>query len=257
MNQTVCARLNTFLEPIPEVVAAWLGGSAATRFTDKYSDLDYLILCDDKAVESLIKQVDTFIDHQFGIDRRFRVPEPAWHGFSQVFYRIQNTPEYYYLDISFLRRSLQDKFTDIARHGIAQIQFRKAEQLVMENESSDAAYRRAQSMYHRVQQIDFIDIAEVYKALARERYSAAFAAYYRFISRNLAVMLNLEYRPHKVDFGLRYSYRDYPGNEALWIESLLKVHSIQEINKHFEEALQRYRDLAAKHRETYGQSESS
>ncbi len=85
---------------------------------------------------------------------------------------------------------------------------------------------------------------EVGKALARERLSEAFSFYYQFLVRNLGVMLNLKYRPQKVDFGLRYAYRDYSPEDVALLDELLLVKSCDDIRVKFRKARDRYSQLA-------------
>jgi len=244
--------LRSFLEPRTDVLAAWEGGSAATGYLDEYSDLDLAIVCTDDAVETVIACVDDFLERTYGIEKRFRVPEPAWHGFSQCYYRLRNTPEYYFLDISFIKKSNPEKFTACDRHGRSVIWFEKMP-IVDGSPTPEAQVTvRGSRLYRRCVTMDFIFIAEVQKAIARKRFSEAFPAYYNFIARFLAVMLNLKHRPRKVDFGLRYSYRDYPPEDAAWINDLFKVASLAELSRKWDAARSRYHGLVENLRSEYG-----
>ena len=235
--------LTKLLQRRDDVIAAWLGGSAATGFRDEYSDIDYLMICEDDAVEDLVKLVDEFLQENYGVAKRFRVPEPSWHGFTQLFYKLDNTPVYDYLDISFLKRSLKDKFTGSGRHGQAKILFEKEPIIDTSPEPVEIMQNQVSNSFKRITDLDFVVIAEVSKGILRNRFTEAFTNYYQFIARYLSVVLNMKYRPEKVDFGLRYSYRDYPPEIAEWVENLFKVHSIEELETKFEDALSRYYGL--------------
>ncbi|MCK7484997.1 MAG: hypothetical protein MZU97_05190 [Bacillus subtilis] len=81
------------------------------------------------------------------------------------------------------------------------------------------------------------------KAIARNQFSEAFPAYYNFMMRNLIPLLNLKHRPAKVDFGIRYSHRDYPESDAHLVENALKACSIDVLTSMFHALEKRFREL--------------
>jgi predicted nucleotidyltransferase len=241
--ETVSLELKRFLAGLDAVVAAWEGGSAATGFKDGCSDLDLAVVCREDTVEQVISGVDSFLEDSFGIERRFRIPEPAWHGFSQVFYRLRDTPGFYYVDAAFIRESLPDKFTASDRHGDAVVWFQKKRVLDVSKTPEEQVLARSRKLYRMVLDQDFLMTTEIEKALARKRFSEAFPFYFQFLARNLAVLLNLKHRPRKADFGLRYAYRDYPAEDAALVEDLMKVSSLKQLESKYGKALKRYREL--------------
>jgi predicted nucleotidyltransferase len=226
-----------------DVIAAWEGGSAATGFEDECSDLDLSIICKDSAVEEMFRELEDWLEKNYGILNKFRVPEPAWHGFSQCYYQIENVPPLFYLDIAVIKKSLPDKFTESDRHGNAVVWFEKEKILDSTPSEPEKVEQKAKHFYKIATQSDFLTITEIQKAIVRKRYSEAFPVYYQFIARNLAILLNLKYRPEKVDFGLRYGYRDYNIEDFELVESLLKVASLEELSKKFAFAKKRFYEL--------------
>lgn len=242
--EAVSAELKLFLSGLGPVIAAWEGGSAATGFLDEHSDLDLAVVCRDDSVEQVISLMDAFLEERFGIEAKFRIPEPAWHGFSQIFYRLSDTPEFYYLDAAFIRQSVPDKFTASDRHGNAVVWFQKEPVLDPSPTPPGQVLARARQFYGMTREQVFILRIEVGKALARRRFSEAFSFHYQFVVRILGVMMNLKHRPERVDFGIRYAYRDYPPEDAALLEELLKVSSLGELRLKHELALERYGELA-------------
>jgi hypothetical protein len=225
------------------VIAAWEGGSAATGFEDEFSDLDLAIICNDSAVEKIFGEINKWLEENFGIINKFRVPEPAWHGFSQCYYQIAQVPFLFYLDIAVIKQSLPDKFTESDRHGKAVVWFEKEKILDSTPTEPEKVEQKAKQYYKFATQSDFLTIMEIQKAIARNRYSEAIPVYFQFISRNLAILLNLKYRPAKVDFWLRYGYRDYEKTDFEFIEFLMKVSSIKELEDKFILAKKRFYEL--------------
>lgn len=235
--------LSALLFPETKVIAVWEGGSAATGFVDDFSDMDLIIVCEDDSVEFVFQMLESHFSSHYGIERKYRVPEPTWHGFSQCFYKIGNVPELFYMDVAVIKKSIPDKFTESDRHGEAAVWFEK--ELVMDSTPApkEKVEARCKQFYNMVIQSDFLMCIEIRKNLARNRYAEAFPFYFRFVSTQLAVMLNLKYRPEKVDFGLRYASRDYDKDDAKLIETLLQSNSIESLSQNFEKAILRYESL--------------
>ncbi|MDA3885512.1 MAG: nucleotidyltransferase domain-containing protein [Candidatus Delongbacteria bacterium] len=225
------------------VIAAWEGGSAATGFYDEYSDLDLAIVCEDDAVEDIFKLIESHIEKNYGIINKFRIPEPAWHGFSQCFYKIDNVPKLYYLDIAVIKRSVEDKFTAKDRHGNAVVWFEKEKMIDPTPTTEEEVKAKGKKFYKMVTGADWLSITELKKQLSRGYYAESISQYNQLVMRNLGVMLNLKYRPCKVDFGTRYYYRDLPKEVFAKFERLLKNGSINELKENSVKLLEWYGSL--------------
>jgi len=242
-REIICKELNKFLFEQNGVLAVWEGGSVATGFADNYSDLDLVIVVNDEFVEETFKCIDDFIDKTYQILRKYRVPEPTWHGFSQTFYQANDVPDLFYFDISVVKKSTEDKFLENSRHGFAKVWFEK-EKFVKPVESKQSEIdQRVKKYFEIATASDFITIIEIKKKIKRRLFSEAFPFYFNFIARNLGILLNIVHRPHKVDFGLRYIYRDYPQSDHKLIEEALQVNNIEELEVKFTNLLVRYEEL--------------
>lgn len=242
-REQVADELKKLLVKDRNIIAAWEGGSAATGFMDEFSDLDLAVVCEDEAVEKIFGKLEKFIEKNYGIERKYRVPEPAWHGFSQCFYKVGNVPELYYLDIAVIKRSIQDKFTESDRHGDAVVWFEKEKMIDPTPTSKEKVTEKGRKYFKFISDSDFLMITELKKAIARKNFTEAFPAYYRLIASNLGVLLNLKYRPCKVDFGIRYAYRDFPKKEVNLISDSFKVGSIDEIEAKSMKVIKRIEEL--------------
>jgi predicted nucleotidyltransferase len=223
-----------------EVIAVWEGGSVATGFDDEYSDLDLSIICEDDCVEAIYELITEYLDKNYGILNKYRVPEPTWHGFSQCYYQTENVPELFYFDIAFIKKSINEKFTESDRHGKSYVWFQKEEILDPTPTSEEKLRERSRIYYQKGTETFFLIDNAVLKYIKRNNFTEAFPAYYAFIARNLGIMLNLKYRPCKVDFGLLYGYRDYSKEDHKLIEDLLKVNNLEELSQKYETAKERY-----------------
>ncbi|HXK49916.1 MAG TPA: nucleotidyltransferase domain-containing protein [Clostridiales bacterium] len=235
--------LKSLLEKNDKVIAVWEGGSAATGFLDDHSDLDLAVVCEDDAVEDVFFEIESHLESVYGIEEKFRMPEPAWHGFSQCFYKTGNVPELFYFDIAVIKRSNPNKFTETDRHGEAVIWFEKEKMVVPSVTPEEEIISKGKKLFHMATDTLFLTEIELKKALARRNFTEAFHQYFLIIYRTLGILLNLKYRPCKSDFGLRYADRDYEKHDAEFLDGLFKVTSTEELREKSDKVLLRISEL--------------
>ena len=235
--------LKSLLEKNDKVIAVWEGGSAATGFLDDHSDLDLAVVCEDESVEEVFVEIESHLGLEYGIEEKFRMPEPAWHGFSQCFYKTGNVPGLFYFDIAVIKRSNPNKFTETDRHGEAVIWFEKEKMVIPSVTPEEEITAKGKKLYHMATDTLFLTEIELKKALARKNFTEAFHQYYLIIYRTLGILLNLKYRPCKSDFGLRYADRDYAKDDAQFLEGLFKVASTEELREKSDKVLLRISEL--------------
>jgi len=224
------------------ITAAWEGGSKATGFLDQYSDLDMYIVTKDEDTEEVLNEIVEFIEEKFGIERKFRMPEPNPYGFSQVFAKTMKTPELFYIDFVVMGESVEDKFIETDRHGVSDLwvsQFKLSTTKRNQNVTNDLCKK----IYDTTVSRDFLLILELEKQIKRNLFSEAFPNYLSFISRCLVSLMNIKYRPEKADFGMRYIYRDFPEKEFKLIEDAMRVGTIEELKATFAVLLEKYHQL--------------
>ncbi len=242
-REEIKAGLKELLHKNENIIAVWEGGSAATGFEDEYSDLDLAVVCEDDAVEEIFTMIDGHLESEYGIEDKFRLPEPAWHGFSQCYYKTGNVPKFFYFDIAVIKRSNPNKFTEKDRHGDSVVWFEK-EKMIDPTPTPDGEVKaKGKKFYHIATDTFFLSEIELKKALARKNFTESFHQYYLIILRHLGILLNLKYRPCKADFGIRYAYRDYPESENKLLEDSLKVNSVNDIAERSGKVLSRISDL--------------
>ncbi|MCH4891265.1 nucleotidyltransferase domain-containing protein [Acidaminobacter sp. JC074] len=221
-------KIKAFVVSHQKISAAWEGGSIATGFDDELSDLDLCMVCKDPDKENVLRDLIAFLRETFGQENMYRLEEPTHHGFSQVFFKTKNTPEFFYVDFVVMSEEQEDKYIEANRHGQADIWLEKYK-LDNTDRPAEKVHQVCQSLFNKTIQADFLIILELKKALHRKMFSEAFPVYYAFLTRYLIVLLNIKHRPEKADFGPRYIYRDYPEEDYLLIEKAMKVSNIEEL----------------------------
>lgn len=211
-----------FLKNRNEVLAIWEGGSAATGFEDEWSDLDLITVTEHKAGDEIFEALDQLLDSAHGIVRRHRVPEPAWHGMSQCFYQLKDSPEFFYCDLATVDKDNPNKLTERDRHGTARVYYDPQRIFAASSTPEQELDAIARRVWQSVTGIDFVLSIELGKAMKRGIMIDCISLYQSFIQRCLIPLLNLKYRPHKADFGYRYIHRDFPKEVVLQIENLFE-----------------------------------
>lgn len=213
------------------IQAVWEGGSAATGFLDEYSDLDLMIIADDDKIESVFLLIDDFLLTNYGIERKFRVPEPCWHGMSQCYYILEKSPEFFFFDMAVQKLSAEEKFMEKDRHGDAQVWFDKKNIINSEPTPEDVVVKKGSRAFKNVTNSFFLMPIDVKKQVLRGRFVDALESYFRGCFGRLSVLLNLKYRPEKFDFNLRYSYRVYPHDVNEKLKDLMLVKNEEDLLK--------------------------
>lgn len=237
-KQNINSDLKELLESDVKILTAWEGGSAATGFQDDFSDLDLAVVCEDEHVEKVFFSIENYLEKKHGIKAKFRMPEPTWHGHSQCFYLLKDSPKHYYVDLAVMKESSKDKLTQSDRHGKAVVWFDKKSMIDVTPTDEDELKKKCSAFYEKIRSgPQWLWEIESKKNCDRKHFIDAKTNYDVLVHRNLAGLLNLKYRKNKFDFGLRYSERDYPPDVFKKVEQLLFITSTEELPEKLEMVL--------------------
>lgn len=212
--------IRSALEPLPDVLAMWEGGSAAWGRLDEWSDLDLLLLVEDESVEPAFAALEAAIETQSRIDLRHRLPAPTWHGHDQSFYRLRDAGPYLMLDVVVLRRSRGDRFLERERHGDPLVYFDKTGEIASRPLDRRALKRRIENRLAQLRQTFPLFQPMVRKELCRGNDLDALAFYQSATLAPLVTLLRMRHCPERFDFGLRYIDRDLPPDAAARVRGL-------------------------------------
>ena len=228
-RREVIDKLKPFLVNQTKILSIWEGGSAATNALDEFSDLDLLLVAEKEDIEVLFQIIDAFFEAQFGIIESMRMHEPTWHGFAQKFYLLNHTEPWFYVDLCILPKTIEDRFTAVDRHGNAVVWKDSIGFVHSEKTACDVIDNRVRVFYKRAIEGAFVLRLEVKKALHRNCYLDAYQFLYGFVMRHLVILMNIEHRKEKVDFGIRYAQRDYSKEDYELLMQFLKASTIEDI----------------------------
>jgi hypothetical protein len=97
----------------------WLGGSAAFKRSDEWSDIDLQVDVADERAGEILPRVEAALERLSPIDLKFEVPQPSWHGHIQAIYRLKHASPYLLVDIAVIKSSNPNKFLQPEIHGEA------------------------------------------------------------------------------------------------------------------------------------------
>lgn len=224
------------------ILAAWEGGSAATGYLDEYSDLDLALITTDEMVEEIFELTEKFLKDNYGISHKFRMPEPNWHGHSQCFYKLTKSPEFFYVDFLIEKESAKNRFTESDRHGKSIIWFDKNNLIDPTPTPEEEIEEKCKKHYNLMSTLlPFMEM-DIAKQIKRGNAIDAISIYNGLLNR-MASLLNIKYRSHKFDFGLRYYYRDLPQNEVTFIEEITFVKDLNDLEAKLPKAIKKYKEL--------------
>ncbi|MGC9366731.1 MAG: hypothetical protein ACP5FK_06785 [bacterium] len=246
--KTITAGLKELLISNSEVISAWEGGSAATGYKDELSDLDLVLICKDQSVDEIFKQIEKFLDRNYRIKTTFHVPQPAWHGHSQKFYILHQSPDLFYVDLLIQKESAGNRFLEPDRHGNAQVWFDKQGLINPVLSDAEEAKKKMAKMFWIIEQSYELLIRDVKKQLVRKNLIDAMDEYQVLVSRRLVPLLNFKYRPAKYDFGMRYTYRDFPQKICEKVENLLLINNLNHLQEKLDCAQKWIENLIDEHK---------
>ncbi len=238
-RQDIIAALQAAVEPLPFVTAMWEGGSAAWGRADQWSDLDLQLLVrdnneqntavQDTAVQNTIEAVDAVLQSSFGIELRFEVPQPTWHGHAQVFYRLRQTSEFLLVDLAVIKQSSPNQFNERQRHGERLLMFDKTGDAVAVDLAPGALDNQIKAAVERIRQTFPLFQMLAAKEVLRGNAVAAVNFYHSHTVAPLLTLLRILHCPERFDFGPKYAQADLPPVVYQEVEQLFFVAGVEDI----------------------------
>ncbi|MCC7020099.1 MAG: hypothetical protein IT332_10115 [Ardenticatenales bacterium] len=225
----------------PDVLAAWEGGSAAWGRADRWSDADVqLLAADDEpaTIDAIFEAVERALaSGGGGITHRFHVPEPAWHGHAQRFYRVAAAGPFVMLDLVVVRPGVPERFLAPEQHGHARVLFDRGAPGAPHTAPPpfDTTAHRARMRRAYDDAVARFDLFQplVVKDIARGRLIDAVSFFHGLTLRPLVTLLGLRHRPLRFDFGNRYLHADLPPADAARLADLFCVRDLTDLaDKH-------------------------
>ncbi len=209
-RKDIITALITALKPLDYVYALWEAGAAAFQRIDEWSDIDLYVIVDDECVEETLASMEKAISVLSEFDLTFRLPEPTWHGHSQVFWRLKKTSPFLFLDVVVMKRSSKNKFLQFTIHGKPLVHFDKTGVIKDEPIDSGSFIRKLETRLALIKTTFALFQVLSLKELNRGNYIEAFTYYLSYTYRPLVEVLRMKYCPNHYNFFTTYIYYELP-----------------------------------------------
>ena len=237
--------LHTAIEPLPYAQAMWQGGAAAFNRADEWSDIDMLIEVEDGRVAEALAVVEQTVLTLSPIALRYEIPQPAWHGHFQVFYRLAEASEFLMLDLVLIEHSHPNKFLEREIHGEAVVLFDKTG-VVNPLPLDRAAWAIKLKERLAALRVTFpLFQPLVTKELHRRNALEALAFYQAMTLRPLVEALRIRHCPARYNFHTRYTQYDLPAAVNQRLAPLFFPRDLEDIRAKHAEAAQWASELLA------------
>ncbi len=235
-RKNIIDTLITTLKPLDYINALWEAGAASFNRIDEWSDLDLIVDVEDERVGDTFESIEKAVLTLSEIDLKFRLPEPTWHGHSQVFYRLKKATPFLFLDIVVIKKSSKDKFLQFQIHGEPIVHFDKIG--VVKNDPIDS-----KSFLNRIEKrletlkttFDLFQVLTL-KELNRGNDITALSFYMGYTYRPLVEVLRIKYYPLHFNFYTSYVHYDLPPEVVKRLHSLCFVANPEDLRKYQAEA---------------------
>ncbi len=235
-RKDIITALTSALEPLTYVHALWEGGAASFKRVDDWSDIDLYVACDDNHIEETLKSMEQTFSDLTPIDLKFRLPEPTWHGHSQVFWRLKNASPFLFLDIVVMKKSSKEKFLQYKIHGKPLIHFDKIG--IVKDDPIDPQFflekleTRLKTLKTNFELFQVLTLKE----LNRGNDVEALSYYIAYTYKPLVEVLRIKYCPYHHNFFTSYVYYELPAEVVKRLHQLYFIANAEELRKRRDEA---------------------
>jgi len=224
------------LEPLEYTCAMWEGGAASFGRVDEWSDIDLQIDVDDDHVEETMQVVERVLLELSPIDLKYELPQPAWHGHVQTFFRLKNASPFLLVDLVIMRHSNDNKFLEPEIHGTAVVYFDKCGVTQGRHLDMQAHALRLQDRLATLRTLfDLFQILTL-KELNRGNDLEALSFYQAYTLRPLVEALRIQRVPARHNFHTRYVQYEFPAEIAGRLQDLFFVRDAQDLRAKHQQA---------------------
>jgi hypothetical protein len=235
-RDAVIQTLIKVLEPLDYVHAFYEGGARAFNRVDEWSDLDLYLVVDDQRVNETFAAVEEALSSLSPIKQKIDLPQTAWPGVSQAFYRLKDANEYLIIDLCVLRLSSSEKFLEPEIHGNVVFYFNKCGKVKPLPLDRDAFFRKLDERLGRLRtRFDMFNNL-VQKEINRGHHLEAFDLYHNFTLATLVETLRIKHNPIHYSFKMEYLHYELPSKIIKKLERLYFVKDKKDLQEKYRKA---------------------
>ena len=233
------------LHSLPEMVALWEGGSAAFDRVYQWSDIDLMAVVEDDYVPQVFTAAEQVLTALSPIDLIYEVPQPAWHGHHQKFYRLSKAGEYVLIDLAVMKASSSNRFLESELHGEAKVYFDRQGIVIPPPLDWEDLRSKIEARLEQLPVTFDMFQSLVKKEIYRNHPIDAHAFYQSMTIRPLVELLRIKHTPARYQFGPRYLYYDLPQAAAQRLETLLYPRDLADLQQKHAQAVGWFAEILA------------
>lgn len=225
------------LKPLDYVQAFYEGGAAAFNRIDKWSDLDLYLVVDDEKVNETFAAVEKTLKSLSPIKQKIDLPQTAWPGVSQAFYRLKDANEYLIIDLCVLKLGSSEKFLEPEIHGNVVFYFNEFGKVKPSPLDKDAFVKKVHERLERLQvRFDMFNNF-VQKEINRGHFLEALDLYHGLTLGALVEALRIKHNPIHYNFRMEYLHYELPSETIKKLEHLYFVKDAKDLQEKYREAI--------------------
>jgi len=225
------------LKPLEYVHAFYEGGAAAFNRVDEWSDLDFYLVVDDEKVNETFLIVEKTLKSLSPIKQKIDLPQTAWSGVSQAFYRLKDANDYLIIDLCVLELSSSEKFLEPEIHGNVVFYFNKSGKVKPPQFDSEALVKKVHERLERLQARFDMFNNFVQKEINRSHFLEAIDLYHGLTLATLVEALRIKYNPIHYNFKMQYIHHELPSEVIEKLEHLYFVKDAKDLQEKYYEAI--------------------
>jgi len=225
------------LKRVDYVHAFYEGGAAAFNRVDEWSDLDLYLVVDDEKVNETFLAVEKTLKSLSRIKQKIDLPQTAWSGVSQAFYRLEDANEYLIIDLCVLKLISSEKFLEPKIHGKVAFYFNKSDKIKPPQLDKDAFIRKLHEKFERLQARFDMFNNFVQKEINRGHLLEAIDLYYGLTLATLVEALRIKHNPIHYNFKMQYIHHELPSEVIKKLEHLYFVKDAKDLQEKYREAI--------------------
>jgi hypothetical protein len=231
------------LRPLDYVHAFYEGGAAAFNRIDEWSDIDLYIVVNDEKVNETFLAIEKTLRSLSPIKQKIDLPQTAWPGVSQAFYRLNDANEYLILDLCVLKLSSSEKFLEPDIHGNVVFNFNKSSKVKPPRLNREAYMEKLHARLEGLQARFGMFNSFVQKEINRRNYLEAIDMYHAVILATLVEALRIKHNPFHHDFRMRYIHYELPPKTVEKLKHLYFVKDEKDLQEKYQQATVWFRSL--------------
>ena len=225
------------LKPLDYVHAFYEGGAVAFDRVDEWSDLDLYLVVDDEKVNETFVVVEKTLKSLSPIKQKIDLPQTAWPGVSQAFYRLKDANDYLIIDLCVLKLSSLEKFLEPEIHGNVVFYFNKSGKVKPLPLDRDALVRRLNERMGQLQARFGMFNNFVQKEINRGHHLESIDLYHGLTLATLVEALRIKHNPIHYNFKMEYLHYELPSETIKKLEHLYFVKDEKDLQEKYREAI--------------------